>query len=123
MSQILVIEDNEDIRNLLKTALSLRGHQVVSAANGQEGLDVLNASQNSFSVILLDLMIPIMSGWEFLVEVGNDPKHSKIPVVVMSGAGEQAAPTAPAGCTEFLRKPVDLSQLFQLVRQYCTAIA
>jgi CheY-like chemotaxis protein len=81
--QILVIEDNADIRKLLMLTLESEGYCVVGAADGREGLDVL-ARISGLCLILLDLMMPVMNGWEFLRAKQKDGVLAVIPVVVIS---------------------------------------
>jgi CheY-like chemotaxis protein len=79
---ILVVEDNEDVREVLAVLLECEGHHVVQAANGQLGLDALAAGPR-FGVIILDLMMPVMDGATFL-EHKSRGAHADVPVVVFS---------------------------------------
>ncbi|HJZ87078.1 MAG TPA: response regulator [Polyangia bacterium] len=113
--KVLLIEDDEDIRNAMRQVLELEGYVVVPAGNGREGLVAL-AQHGEPCVILLDLMMPVMNGWEFLAERAHQPQGANVPVVIVSAAGERARKT-PA--VAHLGKPVNLTRLLDLVEQYC----
>ena len=113
---VLVVEDDFDLRDALVPILEYDGHKVVSAANGQEALERLRAMSPP-SLILLDLLMPVMNGEEFRVEQLRDPRLASIPVLVLSahaGAEECATRLGVAGC---LRKPVDIDALLDEVRR------
>lgn len=112
---ILVIEDDPDIRDSMQQVLELEGYNVSCASNGSEALERLKETRAP-CLILLDLMMPIMNGWQFLEAKRGDIALAPIPVVVVSAAGDRAKATAADG---FVRKPVDLSILLALVKQYC----
>jgi CheY-like chemotaxis protein len=116
---ILVIEDDHAIRESLSELLEDEGYQVASATNGQEALEVL-ARVGPPCVILLDLMMPVMDGYEFMGRKTADPQLASIPVVVITAAG--ASPIA--GFIErappvVLPKPVRAEAVMRAVRQYC----
>ncbi|MFN7133326.1 MAG: response regulator [Myxococcales bacterium] len=118
--EVLVVEDDFDIREVFLQVLSEEGYRVAGACNGREALELLRSNGRPH-VILLDLMMPVMSGWQFRDEQQRDPELSDIPVVVVS-AHEVAREAAQAlGVRECLRKPVDLDQLVGIVDQYCRA--
>lgn len=113
---ILIIEDDQGIRESIQDYLELEGYQTHLAQNGHEGLEVLKTVQLP-CLILLDLMMPVMNGWEFLEAKKLDPTIADLPVVVVSAIGDDAA--KPTGIQEFIRKPIDLNRLFATVRAYC----
>jgi CheY-like chemotaxis protein len=80
--RVLVIEDDRDMRDALVEALRLEGYEVDAASDGAQGLSL--ARQHRPDVILLDLMMPIMSGWEFRAAQVGDPRIAEVPVIVMS---------------------------------------
>jgi CheY-like chemotaxis protein len=80
--RVLVIEDDRDMRDALVEALRLEGYAVDAASDGAQGLSL--ARQHRPDVILLDLMMPIMSGWEFRAAQVGDPRIAEVPVIVMS---------------------------------------
>ncbi len=112
---ILVVEDDVDIRECYQSLLEREGYRVTTAQNGQEALDVL--SREHPALILLDLMMPVMSGPEFLEAMREDESSTDIPVVIVSAYGELA--DATAGVAGFLRKPVELAALLGAVRRFC----
>lgn len=112
---VLLVDDDFDLRDALVPILEYEGHRVVSAANGQEALDRLQ-SMAPPSVILLDLMMPVMNGEEFRAEQLRDPRLASIPVVVLSAHAyaEQRAAQIGARC---LKKPFDVDVLLDEVRR------
>jgi DNA-binding response OmpR family regulator len=90
MKRILVIEDDTDLADLLGTLLQLQGYGVEVAYDGSEGLAKIRAQP--FDLVVTDLMMPSVSGWEVLEELRRSPEHSAIPVIVMSAlaAGSRA---------------------------------
>lgn len=113
---ILIVEDDESIREILKTALEFEGYRVWVAANGQEGIEILSKGA-SVCLILLDLMMPVMDGWEFVDAMGKDSELSNIPVVVITAFGDLGG--RPIRAKEVVKKPVDLDYLFRVVKQNC----
>jgi CheY-like chemotaxis protein len=117
---ILIVEDDEDIRSDLVAILSVKGYSVAGTANGQEALAHLRSPPGGValpSVILLDMRMPVMNGWEFLAAQRQDPLLSAIPVIICSGDGNVDPQAVRAA--GFLRKPFELSHLFTLLKQYC----
>ncbi len=114
---ILIVEDDESIRETLQAVLELEGHEVLTAENGQEGLNVL-AVQPKPCLILLDLMMPVMNGWEFATALENDSKLSSIPIIVVSAYTDKATTIKSIG---FLKKPIDLRSLNETVKKWCAA--
>ena len=118
---ILLIEDEPDLRETLKDLLELMGFEVETAANGREGLVKLETKGHP-CLIMLDLMMPVMNGWQFLETLKNDPLHdrSAIPVVVVSAAVDMVDLQAQYGCRS-LSKPVDIDQLLGMAHQHCAS--
>ncbi len=110
---VLLVEDNDDIRLLLESALAMRNYRVFAVANGKEAIHLI-PSLKEIHIILLDLMMPIMNGWEFLEIRSSLKKIQAIPVVVMSGVSCDK-PTG-FGIT-FMPKPVSLSRLFNVLHK------
>lgn len=117
---ILVVEDDEDIRETLQQVLEAEGYATSGAANGAEALHQL-LSDRVPCLVLLDLMMPIMSGPELLVRMRQDPRLVAIPVIIVSAWAQEAEKTS--GAQGFLKKPVDLEALLNVAGQYCTAPA
>jgi CheY-like chemotaxis protein len=108
---VLVVDDDPDIRETLHDVLEAEGFAVACAANGREALTALGMGSRP-ALVILDLMMPTMSGWEVLAAIRADRSLADLPVAVMSAAGPRAA---PPGATCFLRKPVDLDTLVELL--------
>lgn len=116
---ILIVEDDPDLRGMLCDVLEAEGFPAVCAANGREALTSLQSLRDPADVclVLLDLMMPVMSGHQFLEERKANPRLSDIPVVIMSAKWDEAGTHA----LPFVRKPVDLEVLMTIARQHCGA--
>jgi CheY-like chemotaxis protein len=115
---ILVVDDDLDIRETLAELLQDEGYTVVLAAHGGEALDVLRRNPRP-ALILLDLMMPIMNGWQFRAEQQRDPEIAGIPVVIISAAARDDA-ISGLGPAQFLKKPINLDQLLAAVEEHCS---
>lgn len=118
--QILVIDDDEDIRATLADLLELEGFGVMQAENGLEGFKMLDSKEKP-CMILLDLMMPVMTGWQFLEEIrtGKRTRLADIPLVVTSGAADLSGLECQYNCV-VLQKPVDIGRLLDLAEQNCS---
>lgn len=112
---ILVIDDDESIRETLKLALEVDGHVVFTAVNGREAIAVLNKMPHP-CLILLDLMMPIMSGFEFMDTINADTALASLPVVVMTAFSEKAFAVKEK---QVIEKPIDVNALYSMVNRYC----
>jgi two-component system, chemotaxis family, chemotaxis protein CheY len=81
---IVVVEDDDDIRSAVEEILREEGYTTIGMANGEEALRFLSTSERLPNLILLDLMMPVMDGWEFLMRIDEKPALHRIPVVIMS---------------------------------------
>lgn len=115
-ANVLVVDDDADIRELLAQFLEVEGFRVTSARNGQEAIDRLRHGDRA-CVILLDLMMPVMNGWQFRDEQKQDPALAGIPVVVISAVIADHVP--PIDANAYMRKPLDLDRLLSTVRTFC----
>ena len=111
MARILLVEDNELNRDMLSRRLIKRGHDVTIAVDGAQGVELAHADLPD--LILMDMGLPVMSGWEATAALKADAKTTAIPVLAltahsMSGDREQAL---AAGCDDFDTKPIDLPRL------------
>jgi CheY-like chemotaxis protein len=118
LGQVLVVEDEPVTRQALVLVLEAEGCTVAQAGNGQEALELLRGGLRP-GVILLDLAMPVMDGWQFLRERERDPALAVIPVVVVSAVSSGQARAAALGAVAFLHKPVDPGALAGEVRR-CT---
>lgn len=114
---VLVIDDDGDIRETLREVIAAEGFPVIAVANGAQGLDQLVTGARP-GLIVLDLMMPVMNGWEFLSELRKNDAFADVPVAVISASGGRP-PAARA--TAAIRKPIDLDALIALVRRHCAA--
>lgn len=112
---VLVIDDDEDVRASIQDALTLKGYEVVAVENGAEAQSLMSGERTP-CVVLLDLVMPVMDGWQFLSWIRLHPVHSAIPVVVVSA---HASTHPPAGSTGLLRKPFAFHDLYNVVAQHC----
>lgn len=112
---VLVVDDNPEIRSSLEEVLGEEGYTVVGVADGQEALDYLTTNEEPH-VILLDLMMPVMDGWQFRTEQKKNPKLANIPVIVISAMADAAQ---DIGAERVLSKPLSPEILLRAVRDYC----
>src|SRR4051794_28385490 len=115
---VLVVDDDLDIREALTDILQDRGFQVTSAANGREALALLRSLSRPPSVILLDLMMPIMDGYGFLEEQRRDAALAVIPVAIIT-AGHGVDRNRIDGVAPIVPKPINLERLFSIIDQLC----
>ncbi len=113
---MFIVEDDTDTREMLGRFLELEGYHVETAANGKQALERLEETRQ-VCVIVLDLMMPVMDGWQFRREQVRHEQHSRIPVIVVSAAGKDRLRQIEAN--DYLPKPVDLDALLACVTQYC----
>lgn len=116
---VFIVEDDFDIREVLTEVLRDEGYSVAGAANGREALQALKDSGPRPRLILLDLMMPIMSGWQFVAEQRKVPALSDIPVVVVSADGNLQQKAESLKASGYLRKPIEIDALLTLVERYC----
>jgi CheY-like chemotaxis protein len=112
---ILVVDDEPAIRATLRMALELDGYAVYEAANGEDALNQLRSIPRP-ALILLDLMMPAMDGWQFVEAAGRDANLAGIPVVVITAFANRGKPIR---AQQLLEKPIDLATLFAVARAYC----
>jgi len=115
---VLVVEDDADIRDAMVGILESEGYQVSAASHGAEALAQLQAG-NRPCLILLDLMMPIMDGWEFRRRQQDDPALADVPVIVLTALDQAQARAADLDGVDFLKKPLDFDRLLDLVRRRC----
>lgn len=116
---ILVVEDDLDIREVMRMVLEASGYQVLEAGDGVEALGVVRAHRPC--VILLDLMMPGMDGFQFRESQLQDPAIASIPVVIASGGGTVPEKASELGAAGYLVKPMDVQSLLALVGALCRA--
>ena len=116
--RVFVIEDDADTREMLGQVLEIEGYEVTLAGDGQDALRRLRTEPPP-RVILLDLMMPGMNGWQFRGEQQRDPALAVIPVVVLSGDDGVERKATALGVSGYLRKPIDLGTLLETISRYC----
>lgn len=117
--RILIVEDAEDIQFLLTQLLEAEGYQVDYVANGQEAIEFLTSSEHLPGLILLDLMMPVMNGYQFREAQEKEAKFASIPVLMMTAAGDIQSKSMKAGAKGFLKKPfVDISTILETVGRF-----
>lgn len=115
---VLVVDDDEDVCEAIRESLEDAGYDVSVAENGAQALASLRASDIFPSLILLDLMMPIMDGAQFLRELRADPRLADLTVVLFSADGGAHASATALGANDGLRKPVQLRQLLAMVAKH-----
>jgi CheY-like chemotaxis protein len=117
---ILLAEDNDDIRQTLAEVLEFEGYAVKTVSNGKEALEALNENRSPM-LVLLDLMMPVMSGWEFLDAQKKSEEFHHHPVVVLSAvpATQSLQDSSTLETAGALRKPIDLNRLLETVGRFC----
>lgn len=116
--KILVVEDDEGIAEVVELALSQSGHQVVTAPNGRAALEILDRTR--VDLVLLDMIMPVMDGWEFAKSYRERPGR-KAPIVVMTAAADAARRAAEIGSTRVLAKPFGIGELYDVVDRSASA--
>jgi two-component system chemotaxis response regulator CheY len=111
---ILIVEDEEDLRELMRESLERRGYTVVTAEEGQDALQKIGHIDH-LCLVLLDLLMPGMNGWDFFEKMRERPELARVPVIVHSSASSRA----PAGVTRVLQKPIMFERLISVVSEYC----
>ena len=111
---ILVVEDHADLRDMLAILLESEGYEVRTATNGAEALARL--SETLPALILLDLMMPVMTGDEFRERQLADPRYRDVPVICMTAAHDGWARAARIHADDYFQKPLDFEQLMSVVR-------
>ena len=111
MAKVLLVEDNEMHRDMLSRRLARRGFEVVLAVDGQQGVDLAHSEKPD--IILMDMNLPVMDGWEATRRIKSDDRTRSMPVIgltahAMSGDRERAL---EAGCDDYDTKPVDFDRL------------
>jgi two-component system cell cycle response regulator DivK len=118
MSKILLVEDNEMNRDMLARRLERKGFEVVIAIDGKAGIDM--ASSASPDIILMDLSLPVIDGWEATRQIKGDPATQSIPVIALTAhamAGDEQR-ALEAGCDDYDTKPIDFKRLLGKIENY-----
>jgi len=116
--EILIVDDDADLRETVELLLDDSGYDVTAVANGRAALDQLKGGARP-DLILLDLMMPEMNGWQFLERAQADSILDSIPVVIMTA--RKGADLLPAPSKQVLHKPFDSDELLRTVARYAAA--
>jgi two-component system, OmpR family, response regulator CpxR len=115
--RVLLVEDDLELRDILQDVLEDEGYDVIPAADGRQALEYLrntSTGDETPALLILDLMMPIVSGWQVLEAINEDPSL-QMPVIVVSASGR----ARPDGVTAYLRKPFNLYELLDTVHRRC----
>jgi CheY-like chemotaxis protein len=115
-NSILIVEDDQSIRETMIEMLEGEGYNTFSAINGKDALTLLRDGIPKPCLVLLDMMMPIMNGREFLDEMMKDAVLAPIPVLIVSAIAD---PSNTKGSVGFLKKPVDIDAVLATVSRYC----
>jgi CheY-like chemotaxis protein len=113
---VMVVDDDDDTRNTLVEILEHLKYDVAEAKHGLEAFTQLRTGVRP-SVILLDLMMPVMDGFEFVAEVRKQPAYAEIPILVITAAGNAAAEAAKVSVAGSVQKPFHTEELLSAIRQ------
>jgi CheY-like chemotaxis protein len=116
---ILVVDDDDDLRTAIRQSLEDEGYSVTEASNGREALRALAAPGATIDLVLLDLMMPVMSGWEFLTQLRCDPRIGQTKVVVLTATPDRC----PADVSACVKKPFSTDRLLDAVRAHARVAA
>jgi CheY-like chemotaxis protein len=116
--EVLIVEDDTDLRQALTQILADEGYRVDGAEHGLSALEQLRDGRRP-CLILLDLTMPVMNGWQFRDEQRQDPSLAAIPVVVISAGANLSEQIGSLGIQDYIRKPIQLGQLLATVQRYC----
>lgn len=115
---VLVVEDDDDLREDLAFLIQRRGHHVITAANGRDAMKKMGAEGRP-CMIILDLMMPVMDGWTLRAEMLKNPALADVPVVLLSGIADIQNEARVLKAVDYLTKPIDLDKLYRLVATHC----
>jgi DNA-binding response OmpR family regulator len=115
---ILVVDDEYHVRTLLMALLEDAGYDTDGAANGREAVNCLRQNPGRFRLVLLDAMMPLMSGWALLEVLGENAALAQIPVVLMTAAGDVRKKALECGAVDYLPKPIDVDRLLDIAEYY-----
>jgi len=115
---ILVVDDEAPVRAVVMALLEETHYEVIGAANGRDAVACLCMNPSRFHLVLLDLMMPYMSGWDVLHAMQAHPTLAPIPVVIMTAGANARQQALDLGAAGYLPKPLDLDQLLNIAEQY-----
>ena len=122
MAKILLVEDNEMNRDMLSRRLERKGYQIVIAVDGQEG--VAKARSERPDLILMDMSLPVLNGWDATRQLKEDEHTKGIPIIALTAhaMAEDEQRAREAGCNDFDTKPIELPRLLEKIQQLLPAV-
>ena len=117
---ILLVDDNAEVRAVLADFLSSHGYEVQTAGDGREALSSLTNSEIKPTVILLNLIMPLLDGWGFLAEFRKSRQFTQIPVIILSGLRAITERAQKAGAVAVMRKPVEPETLLRVLQHFAS---
>jgi two-component system cell cycle response regulator DivK len=120
MATILLVEDNEMNRDMLSRRLERRGHKILIAIDGEEGL--AKTESELPDIVLMDMSLPKIDGWETTRRIKQNPKTANIPIIALTAYAMKSDEdrAREAGCNDFDTKPVDLNRLLEKINRQLT---
>ena len=116
---ILIVEDDIDVRETLSEVLTDEGYKITAFSGGRAALEHLRKATTLPALILLDLMMPNMDGWEFRAEQRRNAEVPRVPTVILSADGNVEQNMESLQADGYLRKPIHIKTLLQLVERFC----
>lgn len=116
---VLIVDDDKSVCDIISGELGAQGYKTVVAGNGREALDYLKGCSSRPGLILLDLMMPVMTGWEFRKAQQSDPELAAIPVAIITGMPGMEKKAEAIGAVDVLTKPSRVEELTALVSRFC----
>ena len=122
MPKVLVVDDDQDIVFMIKSGFEKNGLEVISASDGYEALKVVKI--NTPDLMIVDLTMPVMNGWQFCMKVREDEKFRSIPIIVLSGllANEESKPGPSEPYNILIAKPFDILKLIGIAKKLIDGI-
>lgn len=114
-----MIDDEAPVRAVVMALLEDTKYDVIGAGNGLEAMACLRKDPSRFQLVLLDLMMPYMSGWDVLSTMRSQPTLASIPVVIMTAGANACQQALDSGAAAYLSKPLDFDQLLDITEQFC----
>lgn len=122
MPKVLIVEDNEDNRDMLMRRLHRKGFEVIMAVDGAQGVEL--ALQESPDIILMDMSLPVMDGWSATKEIKSNPQTTNIPVIALTAhdMSSDRQRAMDVGCDDYDTKPIDMPRLLGKMGRFISAV-
>ena len=117
MKKILIVDDDAINRKLLTTVLKNKGYEVIEANNGVEAISAIE-NHGNINLVLLDVLMPVMNGLEFLQNIRSKPEFMNIPIIVLTTDDTKKSEAINLGANDFLTKPINPTILLEKVEEY-----